>query len=91
MSLAAFVERSFGPRASGGIAHVETDQVDNAEHDHAGAKTGEMVSDAAQPEAKRADIALVIIPFLSGRIAGLHAASFSFMAGVMPPMPMFGR
>ncbi len=35
--------------------------------------------------------ALVIIPFLSGRISGLHAASFSFMAGVMPPMPMFGR
>jgi hypothetical protein len=33
----------------------------------------------------------VIIPFLSGRIIGLHAASFSFMAGVMPPMPMFGR
>ena len=34
---------------------------------------------------------LVIIPFLSGRITGLHAASLSFMAGVMPPMPMFGR
>ena len=34
---------------------------------------------------------VVFIPFLSGRIIGLHAASFSFMAGVMPPMPMFGR
>jgi putative transposase len=34
---------------------------------------------------------LVIIPFLSGRFSGLHAASFSFMAGVIPPMPMFGR
>ena len=33
----------------------------------------------------------VIIAFLSGWIYGLHAASFSFMAGVIPPMPMFGR
>ena len=33
----------------------------------------------------------VIIPFLSGLVPGLHAASFSFMAGVIPPMPMFGR
>lgn len=33
----------------------------------------------------------VIIPFLSGLVPGLHTASFSFMAGVIPPMPMFGR
>lgn len=33
----------------------------------------------------------VIIPFLSGPVPGLHAASFNFMAGVIPPMPMFGR
>ena len=33
----------------------------------------------------------VIIPFLMGLFPRLHAASFSFMAGVMPPMPMFGR
>lgn len=34
---------------------------------------------------------VVIIPFLSGLFPRLHAASFSFMAGVIPPMPMFGR
>ena len=33
----------------------------------------------------------VIIPFLSGLFPGLHAASFSFMAGVIPPMPILGR
>jgi len=35
--------------------------------------------------------AMVFIPFSSGRFPGLHAASLSFMAGVIPPMPMFGR
>jgi len=30
----------------------------------------------------------VIIPFLSGQIAGLHSASFCFMARVIPPMPI---
>ena len=30
----------------------------------------------------------VIIPFLIGRISDLHAASFSFMPGVMPPIPL---
>lgn len=30
----------------------------------------------------------VIIPFLIGRISGLHAASFSFMPWVMPPIPL---
>ena len=34
---------------------------------------------------------VVIPPFLRGRIRRIHAAIFSFMAGVMPPMPMFGR
>ena len=34
---------------------------------------------------------LVIPPFLTGCIRRIHAANFSFMAGVMPPMPMFGR
>ncbi len=35
--------------------------------------------------------AVVIPPFLAGRIRRIHAAIFSFWAGVMPPMPMFGR
>ena len=34
---------------------------------------------------------LVISPFLRGCIGRIHAAIFSFMAGVMPPIPMFGR
>lgn len=34
---------------------------------------------------------LVIPPFLAGCIRRIHAAIFSFCAGVMPPMPMFGR
>jgi hypothetical protein len=34
---------------------------------------------------------LVIPPFLTGCARRLHAANFSFWAGVMPPMPMFGR
>jgi len=33
----------------------------------------------------------VIFPFLTGCIRRIHAAIFSFMAGVMPPMPMLGR
>ena len=33
----------------------------------------------------------VISPFLTGCIRRIHAAIFSFMAGVMPPMPIFGR
>jgi len=33
----------------------------------------------------------VIPPFLAGCIRRIHAAIFSFMAGVMPPMAMFGR
>ena len=33
----------------------------------------------------------VIIPFLVGLQSRAYAACFSFMAGVMPPIPMFGR
>ena len=33
----------------------------------------------------------VIIPFFMGSVTGLHAACFSFIAGVIPPMAMFGR
>ena len=34
---------------------------------------------------------LVIPPFLAGCIRRIHAAIFSFWAGVIPPIPMFGR
>ena len=33
----------------------------------------------------------VIPPFLMGLSHRIHAAVFSFIAGVMPPMPMLGR
>ena len=33
----------------------------------------------------------VILPFLTVCIRRIHAAIFSFWAGVIPPMPMFGR
>ena len=33
----------------------------------------------------------VVPPFLAGCIRRIHAAIFIFWAGVMPPMPMFGR
>ena len=33
----------------------------------------------------------VIPPFLMGLSCRIHAAVFSFIAGVMPPMPMLGR
>jgi hypothetical protein len=35
--------------------------------------------------------AWVILPVLVGRDRRTHAAIFSFMAGVTPPMPMLGR
>jgi len=35
--------------------------------------------------------ATVISPFLTGCIRRAYVAIFSFMAGVMPPMPMLGR
>ena len=34
---------------------------------------------------------MVIPPFLAGCVRRIHAAIFSFIAGVMPPMPMLGR
>ena len=34
---------------------------------------------------------LVILPFLMGLCSRIHAAIFSFCAGVMPPMPILGR
>jgi hypothetical protein len=34
---------------------------------------------------------MVIPPFLTGCIRRTYAAILSFWAGVMPPMPMFGR
>jgi hypothetical protein len=41
---------------------------------------------------EQSDTALrVISPFLTGCIRRTYAAIFSFIAGVMPPMPMFGR
>ncbi len=33
----------------------------------------------------------VILPVLTGRVRRIHAAIFSFMAGVIPPLPMLGR
>ncbi|EEW23712.1 hypothetical protein Rsw2DRAFT_3363 [Rhodobacter ferrooxidans] len=36
-------------------------------------------------------VAGVIPPFLTGCIRRTYAAIFSFWAGVMPPMPKFGR
>ena len=37
------------------------------------------------------DEQMVILPVLTGRDRRTHAAIFSFMAGVTPPMPMLGR
>ena len=37
------------------------------------------------------NFALVIPPFLMGLSRRIYAAVFSFMAGVIPPMPMLGR
>lgn len=36
-------------------------------------------------------VGMVIPPFLTGPIRRIYAASFSFCAGVVPPMPMLGR
>ena len=43
------------------------------------------------PSLKNAYIAVVIPPFLMGCSRRIQAAVFSFIAGVMPPMPMLGR
>ena len=37
------------------------------------------------------DEPMVIPPFLTGCSCRTYAAIFSFWAGVMPPMPIFGR
>jgi transposase InsO family protein len=42
-------------------------------------------------KARRKAIGTVILPVLAGRDRRTHAAIFSFMAGVTPPMPMLGR
>ncbi len=42
-------------------------------------------------QAQLARSAVVIPPFLAGCGCRTYAAIFSFMAGVMPPMPIFGR
>ena len=42
------------------------------------------------PEMKRTQ-GWVILPFLAATESRAYAARFSFMAGVMPPMPMLGR
>ena len=42
-------------------------------------------------EGSRGAAVVVIPPFLTGCIRRIHAAIFSFWAGVMPPMPMLGR
>ena len=39
----------------------------------------------------RMGFGMVIPPFLMGCTRRIYAAIFSFWAGVMPPMPMFGR
>ena len=36
-------------------------------------------------------VPMVISPFLTGSSRRIHAAVFSFIAGVMPPIPMLGR
>jgi hypothetical protein len=38
-----------------------------------------------------AEVEVVIPPFLTGLCSRIHAAIFSFCAGVMPPMPILGR
>ena len=48
-------------------------------------------AEAGAGETFIATCAVVIPPFLAGCIRRIHAAIFSFWAGVMPPMPMFGR
>jgi len=39
----------------------------------------------------RKEAEAVIPPFLAGVSRRIYVAAFSFWAGVMPPMPMFGR
>ena len=53
--------------------------------DHVDVDVGFRIGNVAQ------DGDMVIPPFLTGCIRRTYAAIFSFWAGVIPPMPMFGR
>ena len=57
---------------------------------HIGEKTFKGHSKTNQKQMELFD-ALVILPVLTGHDRRTHAAIFSFMAGVTPPMPMLGR
>ena len=46
---------------------------------------------APKPQGNGGGHGKVIPPFLTGCIRRTYAAIFSFCAGVIPPMPMFGR
>jgi len=50
-----------------------------------------ITSEFKKDDWKRRPLIRVIPPFLTGCSGRIHAAIFSFWAGVMPPMPMFGR
>ena len=50
-----------------------------------------LMSSAAIEKAQAMAREWVIPPFLMGSSRRIHAAVFSFIAGVMPPMPMLGR
>ncbi|KQV16752.1 hypothetical protein ASC97_30790, partial [Rhizobium sp. Root1203] len=52
------------------------------------AEYGDLIG-SNQREAMRGQA--VIPPFLTGLRSRIHAAIFSFCAGVMPPMPILGR
>ena len=84
----------------GGLADVERDLIRTrtaegrsrarARGQHMGrppALTPEQQAEARQRRAEGA----VIPPFLTWPICRIHAARFSFCAGVIPPMPIFGR
>ena len=48
-------------------------------------------TDVVSQEDRELALEKVISPFLTWSIRRTYAAIFSFMAGVMPPMPMLGR
>ena len=51
----------------------------------------ELIAEIGGPLRTELPQAMVILPVLTGRDRRTHAAIFSFMAGVTPPMPMLGR
>jgi len=68
---------------------VETDPMPRNANRHRNAEVdfkGEKRSNATHASATG-----VVTPFLTGCIGRIHAAILSFIAGVMPPMPMLGR